>query len=168
MGWDPERPAVAWSHPLPSPTRAVEKLGLRMGEAPAWCHPCPFHAKRGLEGQEGSFGAPTHLQTARTQPVFGEESSKVLLATGLASTAVSIIRYLRAHRLKGPALFLLCRQCPPPHPPPGKCPWPQMALGGTVQAMVPMATGSGGSSGFTGCDIHKCFSACPPLGQTHR
>lgn len=124
MGWDPERPAVAWSHPLPSPTRAVEKLGLRMGEAPAWCHPCPLHAKRGLEGQEGSFRAPTHLQTARTQPVFGEESSKVLLATGLASTAVSIIRYLRAHRLKGPALFLLCRQCPP-HPPQANVPGPR-------------------------------------------
>lgn len=151
MGWDPERPAVAWSHPLPSPTRAVEKLGLRMGEAPAWCHPCPFHAKRGLEGQEGSFGAPTHLQTARTQPVFGEESSKVLLATGLASTAVSIIRYLRAHRLKGPALFLLCRQCPPPHPPqanvPGPrwhwvelsrpwCPWPQALAGAQASQAV--------------------------------
>ena len=111
---------MAWSHLLrTAPTQEVGQSGLRVGKV---MHGVtkgvdgrterPSCSRRDPDGQEGSLWAWKQLLKVPTKPVFGEESPEVSLATGLASAAVSVTWSPRAHRLKGPALFLLPRQCP--------------------------------------------------------
>ena len=123
----------------PSPTQEVGNSGLRVGKV---VHrvikgvdgriACPSHSRRDPEGQEGSLWAREQWLKVPKKPLFGEESPEVSLATGLASTAVSLTWSSRAHRLKGPALFLLPRQCPQSP----EYPWPQTAFGASSGHLV--------------------------------
>lgn len=91
--------------------------------------------------------AGSELSADSTKPMFGEENPEIFSATGLASKAVFTRQGLRAHLLKGPALSLLSKQCAP-RASPQTSPAPE-GICEIVQAIRPLATGYGRSSGLT-------------------